>query len=152
VASVADKSTDRPISSSDELVAIFLQAAKPVDAWRVGTEHEKIGVVAATGLPAPWEGPQGIQRLLERLERDFGWAPLDEKGVVVGLARGDERVSLEPGGQFEHSGAPHAVGASLENSAARGEGGAQDDNEAPNRGAVHVFRRTGTAWQQAAYD
>jgi hypothetical protein len=44
-----------------------------------------------------------------------------------------------------------AVGASGEDSVAQGVGGSQDDNSAENSGAVYVFRRTGTAWQQEAY-
>jgi hypothetical protein len=49
------------------------------------------------------------------------------------------------------SGDTLAVGAFLENSGARGVGGDQNDNQAPNSGAVYVFRRTGAAWQQEAY-
>jgi cysteine-rich repeat protein len=49
------------------------------------------------------------------------------------------------------SGETLAVGARFEASAARGVGGNQDDNAAPDSGAVYVFRRTGTTWQQEAY-
>ena len=49
------------------------------------------------------------------------------------------------------SGDTLAVGAEQESSAARGADGAQDDNSAPFSGAVYVFRRTGTSWQQTAY-
>jgi hypothetical protein len=44
-----------------------------------------------------------------------------------------------------------AVGAFYEDSAAQGIGANQDDNDAQQRGAVYVFRRTGTIWQQEAY-
>jgi hypothetical protein len=44
-----------------------------------------------------------------------------------------------------------AVGAYLEDSAAQGEGGDQNDNTATDSGAVYVFRRTGTSWEQEAY-
>jgi hypothetical protein len=43
------------------------------------------------------------------------------------------------------------VGAHLEDSATQGVGGNQDDDSTPESGAVYVFRRTGTAWQQEAY-
>jgi hypothetical protein len=49
------------------------------------------------------------------------------------------------------SGNTLAVGASLEDSAAQGVGGNQDDNSASASGAVYVFLRTGTAWLQEAY-
>jgi hypothetical protein len=43
------------------------------------------------------------------------------------------------------------VGAFDEDSGATGIDGDQQDNSAPNSGAVYVFRRTGTVWQQEAY-
>jgi hypothetical protein len=49
------------------------------------------------------------------------------------------------------SGDTLAVGAYLEDSAARGVNGNQDDGSAQDSGAVYVFRRTGAAWQQEAY-
>jgi cysteine-rich repeat protein len=44
-----------------------------------------------------------------------------------------------------------AVGALWEDSASKGVGGNQADNGAPESGAVYVFRRRGTAWEQEAY-
>jgi hypothetical protein len=49
------------------------------------------------------------------------------------------------------SGDTLAVGALREDSAAIGVNGSQTDNTATDSGAVYVFRRTGTAWQQEAY-
>jgi trimeric autotransporter adhesin len=44
-----------------------------------------------------------------------------------------------------------AVGADREDSGARGIGGAQDDESSVESGAVYVFRRNGSTWQQEAY-
>ena len=44
-----------------------------------------------------------------------------------------------------------AVGAQLEDSAAQGIGGAQDDDTATEAGAVYLFTRTGDTWSQVAY-
>jgi hypothetical protein len=49
------------------------------------------------------------------------------------------------------SGDTLAVGADEEDSASQGVGGNQADDSATGSGAVYVFRRTGTAWQQEAY-
>ena len=49
------------------------------------------------------------------------------------------------------SGDTLAVGAILEESGATGVGGDQGDNSAWGSGAVYVFRRTGTGWEQEAY-
>jgi hypothetical protein len=44
-----------------------------------------------------------------------------------------------------------AVAAALEDSAAQGINGRQDDDSAVDAGAVYLFRRTGTTWAQDAY-
>ena len=44
-----------------------------------------------------------------------------------------------------------AVGAPNEDSAAKGINGKQDDDSAPEAGAVYFFTRTGTTWAQQAY-
>jgi glutamate--cysteine ligase len=54
----------------------------------------------------PYEGPDGIGALLQGMTR-FGWEPVLEKGNIIAL-KNDARcsITLEPGGQFELSGAP----------------------------------------------
>ena len=53
----------------------------------------------------PYEGPNGIGALLRGLQR-FGWEPVEEDGNVIALTCGACNITLEPGGQFELSGAP----------------------------------------------
>ena len=57
----------------------------------------------------------------------------------------------EFGGSVAVSGATVVVGAWLEDSAATGVGGSQDDNSATNAGAAYVFVRSGASWTQQAY-
>jgi glutamate--cysteine ligase len=94
---------DRPLVFED-LVRWFEVGAKPASEWRVGAEHEKFVFQLGTHKPVPYE-PSGIKALLDGLTR-FGWAPVSEGGHVIALERGKANVSLEPGGQFELSGAP----------------------------------------------
>jgi glutamate--cysteine ligase len=84
----------------------YLEAgSKPQSDWRIGTEHEKFVYDLATMKPVPYEGRPGIRALLEGMRR-FGWEPLMEGDHIIGLAQNDASISLEPGGQFELSGAP----------------------------------------------
>ena len=94
---------DRPLTFED-LVAWFDKGSKPASAWRVGAEHEKFVFHHGTNAPVAYE-PGGIKALLDGLTR-FGWTPVNEAGNVIALERGKANVSLEPGGQFELSGAP----------------------------------------------
>ena len=94
------------ISSKDELVAYLEAGCKPKSEWRIGTEHEKFGFCRDTLGPLPYEGERSVRSMLEGLRDSFGWAPIEEKGVLIGLKKAGASVSLEPGGQFELSGAP----------------------------------------------
>jgi glutamate--cysteine ligase len=94
---------DRPLTF-DDLVAWFDEGSKPKDQWRCGAEHEKFVFRLGTHDPVPYE-PHGIKALLDGMTR-FGWKPVMEAGNVIALERGMANVSLEPGGQFELSGAP----------------------------------------------
>eukprot|EP00238_Polyblepharides_amylifera_P014945 CAMPEP_0196580016 /NCGR_PEP_ID=MMETSP1081-20130531/26333_1 /TAXON_ID=36882 /ORGANISM="Pyramimonas amylifera, Strain CCMP720" /LENGTH=396 /DNA_ID=CAMNT_0041899767 /DNA_START=320 /DNA_END=1510 /DNA_ORIENTATION=- len=47
-----------------------------------------------------------IEQLLEGLQNRFGWEPMIEGGYVIGVKQAGQSVTLEPGGQFELSGAP----------------------------------------------
>ncbi len=95
---------DRPLEPAD-LAAYLASGCKPKERWRVGAEHEKFGFRQRSWAPVPYEGPDGIRAMLQGLTR-FGWAPVVEAGHIIGLEKDGASVSLEPGGQFELSGAP----------------------------------------------
>ena len=94
-----------PIGSRDDLVRYLERGSKPSADWRIGTEHEKFVYDLATHKPVSYEGCPGIRVLLEGLRR-FGWEPVMEGEHIIGLTGRDGAISLEPGGQFELSGAP----------------------------------------------
>ncbi len=97
-----------PIERRDELVAWFEAGAKPRSQFRIGTEHEKFVFTIDGHKPVPYEGPRGIHALLLGMERLLGWEPIMEGKNIIGLfdVTGGGAISLEPGGQFELSGAP----------------------------------------------
>ena len=100
---------DRPLTF-DDLVADFDRGFKPKAEFRVGSEHEKFVFRKPGHEAVPYEGAAGIHALLTGLKR-YGWTDIlehraDGGETLIGLARGGASVSLEPGGQFELSGAP----------------------------------------------
>jgi glutamate--cysteine ligase len=97
-----------PIEHHSQMAEYIATGCKPASEWRLGTEHEKFGFLTDSLLPLPYAGPRSISALFDGLIRDYGWTPLREGGNVIGLRRGEANVSLEPGGQFELSGAPLA--------------------------------------------
>jgi len=95
-----------PIERHEQLAEYLAAGCKPKEDWRIGTEHEKFGYCKDSLKPLPYDGERSIQAVLEGLRDRFGWAPVEEAGVLIGLTKDGANVSLEPGGALELSGAP----------------------------------------------
>ena len=95
-----------PIESFDQLAGLLDSGCKPRAQWRIGAEHEKFGWLTDTRAPLPYAGDRSISAIFAALESRYGWEPVSEGGNVIGLTRNGANISLEPGGQFELSGAP----------------------------------------------
>ena len=109
-----DVTDSAPLDTRDALIGWFEQGNKPRAQFRVGTEHEKFGFYLDDHTPVPYRGrsgDDGIEALLTGMASRTGWSPIVEGGAIIGLhdASGGGAISLEPGGQFELSGAPLAT-------------------------------------------
>ena len=113
---MATPSETAPVRDVAELARHFAAGEKPAAEHRLGVEHEKIAVRADLTAP-PYDG--GIGALLSRLrdEPRYRWSGVEEAGSLIALSReeqyGRASVTLEPGGQFEHSDAPRNSGAAM---------------------------------------
>jgi glutamate--cysteine ligase len=94
------------VTSAAELVAWFEQGEKPPQDWRVGTEHEKIGLSLRDYASIPFDGPRGIAAVLESVAASDGWQRIREGESLIALEKNGASITLEPGGQLELSGAP----------------------------------------------
>ncbi|MFB2549578.1 glutamate--cysteine ligase [Ensifer soli] len=103
-----DTTDETPVTSAAELSAYLASGSKPESAFRIGTEHEKFAFFKADDTPVPYFGEASISALLAGMAQRCGWEPIVDAGNVIGLAEpsGMGAISLEPGGQFELSGAP----------------------------------------------
>jgi glutamate--cysteine ligase len=97
-----------PIERRDELAAWLAEGCKPKSEFRIGTEHEKFAFTLEDHRPVPYAGVRSIRALLEGMQHLLGWDPIMEGENIIGLydVTGGGAISLEPGGQFELSGAP----------------------------------------------
>jgi glutamate--cysteine ligase len=96
-----------PLTGKADLVALMEKGPKPDRSkWRIGTEHEKFAFYRDTLEPVPFEGERGIGALLDGLAQHYGWRRIAEGNSTIALAQDGASITLEPGGQFELSGAP----------------------------------------------
>jgi len=102
---LVDEAEAVPVRTTDELLAYFRSAGKPRENWRVGSEHELIGVIRDTGEAPPYDGPHGIGKLLAAFAAKSGTA-VHEAGNTIAIVRNDAQITIEPGGQFELAARP----------------------------------------------
>ncbi len=101
---------DPVIESRDQLLAPMIKGEKPREAWRIGTEHEKLVYCDSDHHAPSYDEKGGIRDLLMAMT-DYGWEPVLETGPdgtknVIAMSGSDGAISLEPAGQLELSGAP----------------------------------------------
>ncbi|XP_039050602.1 glutamate--cysteine ligase, chloroplastic-like isoform X2 [Hibiscus syriacus] len=89
--------------TKEDLVGYLASGCKPKENWRIGTEHEKFGFEIKTLQPMKYDQ---IAELLNGISERFDWDKVMEGDKIIGLKQGKQSISLEPGGQFELSGAP----------------------------------------------
>jgi len=90
------------IESKSQLIEYFIQGIKKENKLRIGVEHEKF---LFSGKEKKRANYKQIKKIFKNLET-FGWKSVYEKEKVVGLKRGEQQITTEPGLQYELSGAP----------------------------------------------
>ena len=90
------------IQSKSQLIDYFNQGAKKDDQLLIGVEHEKFLFIGKEKKRANYEQ---IKKVFKNLET-FGWKPIYENENIIGLKRGKQQITTEPGLQYELSGAP----------------------------------------------
>jgi glutamate--cysteine ligase len=95
----------RIITDTRDLAAYLASGSKPASTYTIGTEHEAFGFrLKDFGAPG-YEEKGGIRDLLAAIENAEGLIPIEDHGNTIGLKGNGASLSLEPGGQFELSGA-----------------------------------------------
>lgn len=89
----------------DQLLATYAGYGRSRERWLIGGEFER-HLLDGSGRPAPYAGRHGVHEILEAFIAQ-GWVPYREGAAPVALTKAGASITLEPGGQFELSGAPH---------------------------------------------
>ena len=91
--------------NKDDLIGYFSDGEKTPGSEKIGTEHEKFVFSKKDLSLIPYDGEQSIIKIFDRFI-DLGWEPIKEQKNIVALKKNGASITLEPGGQFELSGAP----------------------------------------------
>ena len=100
-------SNTMPKLEMSDFISWLASREKSKENWRIGTEHEKFMFHKGSFRPVAYEGKAGIGQLLQNLTDSQGWHPIYENENIIALKDNEGgSITLEPGGQFELSGAP----------------------------------------------
>ena len=91
----------------DKICQWFKDGEKKRENWLIGTEHEKFLFKKNEFKRLSYEDLKGIKFILNKIAEEEDWEKISENNNLIGLKhRSGSSISLEPGGQFELSGAP----------------------------------------------
>lgn len=92
--------------SRSTILENFHQYGAPKEHWRIGGEYERI-ILRPDGASVGYEESFGIRWFLLQFAKRWEWKPKLEGNNIIALHKNGASITLEPGGQFELSGAPH---------------------------------------------
>ena len=90
------------IENKSQLIKYFTDGIKEDNQLRIGVEHEKFLFNKTDLKRVDYEQ---IKKIFEIL-KEKGWEPQLEKDKLIGLKRQNQKITTEPGFQYELSGAP----------------------------------------------
>ena len=90
------------IKNKAQFIEYFSKGIKDIDQLKIGVEHERF---LFEGQNRKRISYPTLKKLFENLKSD-GWKPLLEKENMIGMQRGNQQITTEPGLQCELSGAP----------------------------------------------
>lgn len=104
---MANANNGASITSREDLINWIAQGETSPQNWRIGTEHEKFLFMRDDLRRPSYEEDNGVGALLHRLVDTLDAAPIMEGDTIIGVKEANGgSLTLEPGGQFELSGAP----------------------------------------------
>ena len=88
--------------NKDQFIEYFSKGIKSSDQLKIGVEHERF---LFEGKVKKRITDNVLNQFFEKLKKN-GWEPLKEKKIIIGMKRGAQQITTEPGLQCELSGAP----------------------------------------------
>ena len=89
-----------------ELLKLYTKGFKPCEEYKIGLEYERIPVSDFTFENTDYYKEDGIRDTLLLFAKEDTWDYITDNGEVIGLKKGHDTITLEPGSQIEISTKP----------------------------------------------
>lgn len=98
----AKKSVDKKLEI-DDILAVFKKGCKQEENFKVGIEFERLPISEKDFKMIDYSKENGIYDLLRNFAKLEGWEYITDDYNIIGLKKGNDSITLEPGSQFELS-------------------------------------------------
>lgn len=94
---------NHPLLTKEDIIKQYFSPFKNKDRFKIGLEYERLLINKKNCKAVPYYGEEGIYRLLRQIALKHEWKYMTDFGQVIGIVKGQNTMTLEPGGQFEIS-------------------------------------------------
>lgn len=88
---------------TDSILKLYTDGFKPEAECKVGVEFERLPISAIDYRAVDYSRENGIYDLLRTFAKLDNWEYIADDYNIIGLKKGDDRITLEPGSQLELS-------------------------------------------------
>ncbi len=89
-----------------EILNLYTKGYTNPQEFKIGLEYERLPINSETLKAVDYWGKHGIAICLEQFARKNGWDYIVDENNIIGLAKGHDTITLEPGSQVEISTKP----------------------------------------------
>ena len=94
------------VLGKNDILKLYTKGYVLPEDYRIGIEYERIPIDKSSYKAVDYWGDNGICTLLKRFAYLDGWDYILDQDNIIGLAKGHDTITLEPGAQLEISAKP----------------------------------------------
>ena len=90
----------------NEILKLYTKGFKPSEDFQIGIEYERLPISLSSAKAVDYWAEYGIKNLLEKYSKEETWDYILDNKNIIGLQKGHDTITLEPGSQVEISAKP----------------------------------------------
>ncbi len=99
----------------DEILKLYTKGFTKPEDYCIGIEYERLPISATSYKAVDYWSEYGVKELLEEFAKEDTWDFIYDNKNIIGLQKGHDTITLEPGCQLEISAKPEKTIAQLKN-------------------------------------
>jgi len=109
------KLEEQKVLNRDEILKLYTKGYTQPEDYRIGMEYERLPISATSYKAVDYWSEYGVKNFLEEFAREATWDYILDGKNIIGLQKGHDTITLEPGAQIEISTKPERTIFQLKN-------------------------------------